>query len=213
MYTIDLLKGTGTPIRSSGDTMVTAAVGFSVPFVIAMVLVCIYLTNQVNIAVAKSELKSKELEYKKVSSSLSEKENFEKRNSQIKLNIQEVTSVLGRYTQWTPILVDVVKNIPANMILDRMEVKQHLIRKKVPKKNNPEKTEEISVPVRRLLVTVKGVSNQNCDADVRDYRERLWSSDRTKKLLEDIRVSHQSDSGDEQGNSLYILECIFKAGL
>jgi len=213
MYTIDLLKGAGVPIRSSGDTMVTTAVSFSVPFVIAMVLVCIYLTNQVNIAVAKNELKFKELKYQKISTSISEKENFEKQTSQIKLSIQEVASVLGKYTQWTPILVEVVKNIPASMILDRMEVKQHFIRKKVPKKNDPEKTQEISVPVRRLLVTVKGVSSQNCDADVRDYRERLWSSAQTKKLLEDIRVSHQSDSGDDAGSALYILECIFKAGL
>ncbi len=127
--------------------------------------------------------------------------------------LSEVKSSIGRHTQWSPVLATLVENIPNSVVLTDLEVRQHFIKRKVPQKDNPEKTININIPVRTLRMSVSGKPQHNCDKAVRDFQDRLRSSDSLGPRLENITVSQQSDTLEGREIISYEIDCVFKAGL
>jgi hypothetical protein len=83
----------------------------------------------------------------------------------------------------------------------------------VPKKDNPKKKVEISVPVRILRLSVTGDHRDNCDQAVKDFMSSLWTSDSLGPKLE--KVWHSQEQVEEDGRQLvsYAINCLFKPGL
>jgi len=213
MFTIDLLKGQCIPIKSRPESVAVAAATFAVPVIIAMVMFGFYLSNGVIISVQKQRIVNYEANIDKLSDATELQKSFEQEKEAIGSCLSEVSSAIGRHTQWSPILVTMVKNMPDSMVLTRLEVKEHSIRKKVPKRNDPGKMVDISVPVRTLQMSISGSSQYDCDRAVRDFRNSLRSSSSLGPKLEDIRVSQKSDTLEGQIVVSYEIDCIFKPEL
>jgi len=103
--------------------------------------------------------------------------------------------------------------MPNSVMLTGLEVKQHSVRKKVPKKDNPQEMIEISVPVRILQMSVSGSPQYNCDKAVRDFRDSLRSSAFLGPMLENISVSQESETLEGRDVASYEIDCVFKVRL
>jgi len=103
--------------------------------------------------------------------------------------------------------------MPDAMVLTRLEVKQRFVKKRVPKKNDPKKMFDVSVPVRTLQMSVSGRPQANNDKAVKDFKDRLRFSASLATRLEDIRVSQQSGTLEGQDVVSYEIDCIFKPEL
>ena len=213
MFTIDLLKGRGIPIKSGPGGVTIAVAAFVVPIIIAIVMFGFYLSNIINISIQKREVVRYEKKIDELSDAIEMQKLFEKEKNVISSCLTEVSSSIAKHAQWSPILMTLVENMPDSVVLTSLEVKQRFIKRKVPKKDDPQKKTTISVPVRTLHVSISGSSQTNYDEAVRDFGARLRSSALLGPRLEDIRVSQGFDMFQNQNVVSYGIECVFKPGL
>lgn len=213
MFTIDLLKGKGIPIKSKPQGIAIIAVGVAVPIIILITMFSFYMKNRIVISIQKQGI----INYKNKISTLADvvqlQRAYENQKEIITNSLSEVQTVIGGYAQWSPILVEMVRNMPDVVVLTKLEVKQRSVRKKVPHKDNPEKIIDVTVPVNELQMTVRANPGTNCDVAVRDFRDRLRLSSVLNPKIEDIRVSQGFDNLDGQKVVSYQIDCILKTQL
>ncbi len=213
MFTIDLLEGQGIPIRSRPGGIVIATVTFAVPVIIGIVMFRFYLSDRITISIQKQEIVNYEAKINKLSEAVNLQKSFEKEKNAINGSMLEVSSSIGGYTQWSPILMTLVKNMPDSMVLTRLEGKQKYTKVKVPKKDAPKEMVDISIPLRTLHIGISGNPHYNCDKAVKSFRDRLRFSTLLEQRLEDIRVSQEVDTRHGQDIVHYEIDCVFKPGL
>jgi hypothetical protein len=213
MFTIDLLKGQGLPMKSRPTGVAISAVAIAVPLIVAMVMLGVYLRNRIIISIEKQKIARCEADIGKLADTVKQQESFERDRSVYSNCLSEVKSCIGGYTQWSPVLAVVAENMPDSVVLTGLDVKQHSIKKKVPKKGDPEKTVDVEVPVRTLRISVSTKTQANSDEAVRNFRARLLSPALLGPKLENINVSQESGAVSGESVVIYQIDCIFKPGM
>jgi len=212
MFTIDLLKGRGIPVKSRPEGIATAVATFIVPITVAIVMFGFYLSSSIAISIQKQRIINYETRIDELSEAVKLQKSLENEKSAISSSLSEVESSIGRHTQWSPVLLTLVEDLPDSMVLTRLEVKQHFIKRKIAG-SGLQKTADITVPVRTLQMAVSGSPGSAFDRAVRDFRDRLRSSALLGPRLEDIRVSQGVDILEGQDAVSYKINCVFKPGL
>ena len=213
LFTIDLLKGQGIPIKSRPEGIVVAAAAFVIPAVVAIVMLGWYLSISASISIQKQKISSYEEKISKLSKAVELYNSFEEEKGAVNNCLSEVSSSIKKHTQWSPVLAMLVKNMPDSLVLKELEVKRRSTKKKLPKKDNPQTMVDVSVPVETLHMTVSGNPQNNSDEAVRLFRDRLRSSDLLREKLEDITVSQEFNTPKSQDAVSYDIDCIFKPKL
>lgn len=213
MFTIDLLKGQGIPVKAKPEDIAIVAAIFTVPVIITIVMFGFYLINSVAISIQKQEIINYEAKIAGLSDAVKLQKSLENEKNAVISSLAEVRSSIGRHTQWSPVLATLVKNMPDSVILTELELKQHSIRREVPAKNDPKNITIITVPVRTLRMRVSGSPQSNCDKAIRDFRDSLRFSTLLGPKLEDIKVSQEFATLGDQDVVSYEIDCIFKPGL
>jgi hypothetical protein len=213
MYTVDLLQGRGLPTKSRPRLVALAAAVLAVPVVTGAVLLGWYLTNGVFISVQQRSLSRYQAGIDRFSEAIKKQESLEKRQAEVTASVSEISTAVAGYVQWSPILVTLVQKMPASAILTDLKVSTRPVRRKVPRKDNPDKKIEKAVPVRTLRVNVAGTPDAASDKQIRGFTEELRVSEVLGSQLEDIRVSQ--DLGRFEGRQVpsYLIDCVFKTGL
>jgi hypothetical protein len=213
MFTIDLLKGEGVPIRRGPEAIVFAAVGSIVPLIIAVVMVSLYTTTTVTMAVQKQQIADLETKTEGLSDAVRLQGSFEQEKVAIYGCLAEVSATIGSHVQWSPILVTVVEHVPDSMLLTKLEVKEATAKKMVPMKDDPQRMVPRSVMVKQLLITVSGDSDGNHHKVVRDFSGRLRSSPVLAPQIEDITFTQKHEKIEDRNMVSYEIECVFKPRL
>lgn len=213
MFEIDLLQGQGVPVKSSPKNIAAAAIAFALPLIISIVMFSVYLKNNISMSIQKSQIANYETKIEELSDALQMQKSFEQEKETIKTSLDEAESALARHTQWSPILVELVKNMPDSVILTRLEVKQHFTKRKVPKKDDPERTVDISVPIRTLRITLNANPQTNSDEAVKNFRNNILASAVIGPKLEDLRISQEVESFLGKEVVSYEIDCILKPQL
>ena len=213
MFTIDLLKGQNVPIKSRPEGIAIAAVTFAVPVIIAMVMFGFYLRTKIVMSVQKQGIINYDKKIAKLSDAVELQKSFEDEKNIINSNLSEVASAIGRHTQWSPVLVTLVKNLPDSVVLTKLEVKQKSIRRRIPKKDDPQQMIDVSVPVRTLQINICGSSRSSCDKAVKDFGDSLRLSTLLGPKIEDIKFSQGTDKLDGRDVVSYKIDCILKPEL
>ena len=213
LFTIDLLKGQGIPIKSRPDSIAVAAVIFAVPLIIAIVMFGYYLHTRIVISIQKQRIINYEAKIDELSDAVQLQKSFEKEKSAINSCLSEVSYSIGRHTQWSPVLVVLTENMPGSVLLTALEVKQHSLKRKVPTKDDSKKMVNVTVPARTLNMSVCGSAQSGCDKQVKDFRDCLRFSPLLKTKLEGIIVSQDFDTLGDQDVVSYQIGCVFKPGL
>ncbi len=210
MFTIDLLKGKGIPVRSGPEGTVITVASLAISVILAMVMFGYYLSNRIVISVQKQEIANYEANIDKLSAAVKLQESFEKEKSLISNCLLEISSSINKHTQWSPILVMLAQTMPDSLVLTKLEVKQGSVRKKIPQKDDPKKMLDISVPVRTLKMSVSGNPRFNCDKAIRDFKDSLCFSDFLGPKLDNVEVSQKAETLENQDVISYEIDCTFK---
>ncbi len=210
MFTIDLLKGKGIPIKRRPWGAAIAALAFVVPVVVAAVMFGFYLSNRIVIKVARQEISNYEKNIATLSEAVEMQKAFETEKSDINNCLSEASSYLSKYTPWSPILAVIAENMPDSMILTKLEMKQKTEKKSVPKKGNPKQTENVNVVARTLNMDITGRTQASSGKEVQNFKDRLRHSALLTRELEAINVSQQPAILDGQDVVSYDISCIFK---
>jgi hypothetical protein len=213
MFTIDLLKGRGIPVKSGPEGVAVAAFALAAPVIAAMIIFGCYISSGINISVQRQQVSNYQAKIEELSEAVELQKAFEKEKAAINGCLSEVASNIGRYTQWTPVLAALAQNMPSSIVLTKLDVKQQLLNKKVAQKEGAKKKPEAAVPVTMLQIGVSGNPGQNCDKAVKDFQESLRFSPLLGPRIEDIKVSQQADTRGGRDVISYEIECVFKPQL
>lgn len=212
MHTIDLLRGQGVPAKTTPGSVAIVIVTVAVPFVVAMWMLDWYLQNRTIISIDSQAIAKEQETIDKLAQAVELKESLEKKRNLIGKRLSEVSSCIGGYIQWSPVLVTLVKNMPGKMVMSELSAESKRVKKSVPKDNDPNRPVSITVSQRTLALDITGSLPGNYDQIVKDYRNRLKSSDMLAPKLKDIVVSQKpGGSGDDKTVS-YTMNFIFEYG-
>jgi len=200
-------------MKSSPGGIAIAAVTVAVPMTMAIIMFGFYQNNRTHVSIKEQETVRCQAEIDKLSGAVELQDSLEKEKIVYGNCLSEVKSSISKYIQWSPVLVTIVENMPDSVRLTALELKQNSVRKKVPKKDNPEEMIEKNVPVRILQMSVSGSPGYDCDKVVRDFRNHLRSSAFLGPKLEDIEVSQESEKLEGRDVASYEIECVFKTRL
>jgi len=213
MFTIDLLKGRAIPLKSKPGSLIIIVLTIAIPVTVAAGMLSFYQRNKIIVSVKEQEIAKCQAEIDKLSDAVELKKALEKKKIAYSSTLSEVRSSIKRHTQWSPVLTTLMENIPDSVVLNSLSVEHSTVKKKVPKKDNPNKMVEIDVLVRTLRLSVVGDYQTNSDAAVRDFRDRLRSSEFLGPRLENIGVSQKSETRNGQEVVSYEISCVLKQGL
>jgi Tfp pilus assembly protein PilN len=210
MFTIDLLKGKGIPIKRRPWGAAIAALAFVVPIVVAAVMFGFFLSNRIVIEVARQEISNYEKNIATLSDVVEMQKAFETEKNNINSCLSEASSYLSKYAPWSPVLAVIAENIPDSMILTKLEMKQKIVKKSVPKKDNPKQTENVDAYARTLDMAITGRTQASSGKEVQNFKDRLRHSALLARELEEINVSQQPATLDGQDVVSYDISCVFK---
>ena len=213
MFTIDLLKGQNVPVKSTPGGIAIVVATVVVPLAIEAIMFGSYLNNKLVVSMNEQEIAGRQAEIDELSDAVEMQASLEKQKTIYGNYLSEVKSSINRYVQWSPVLVILAENMPSSLMLTKLEVTQHTVRKKVPKKDDPQEMIEKNFPVRTLRISVSGSPQYNCDKAVRDFRDSLSSSAFLGPKLDSIRVSQKSETREGKDIASYDMDCVFKASL
>lgn len=209
MFTIDLLKGQAVPMRNRPEGIAIGVIALLVPVVAAIAMFGLYVGEGIAKVSDEREITRLDKEIAKLQDALELRKSFEQEKVAIAKSLLEVESSINRHTQWTPILVSVVKNLPKSLVLMKLQVKENSIKKEVKDKDDPEKTVEISIPVRVLQMSIKGDSKSNCDNAVKEFCDTLRNSTQVRPRPKKVEIS-DVDVLEESKMVLYEIDCVFE---
>ena len=210
MYSIDLLKGDGIPIRSRPGGIAFACLLVAVPVLMTIGAVTFYMDCNVIIAIKKKQVHRLEAVVETLSDAVQQKETLEREKTEALTLLGDVSTALQEHAQWSNVLTEVVESISDALILTRLEASEDKVRRRVPAKDDPTKRIDVSVPVRTLRIRVCGREKQVSYDAVRDLQDRLRSSAQVGPMLDTITVCQESELLDGAEAVLYELHCTFK---
>ena len=213
MFRIDLLKGQGLPLKSSPGGIAIVAVTIAVPLYILIMMFGFHVNDKTYMSIREQEIGRYQSGIDKLSDAVKLHESFEKDKVLYAACLAEVKSSIGKYVQWSPVLVTLVENMPNSVMLTELDVRQDSVRRKVPKPDNPQEMIERSVPVNILHMSISGGPQYDCNKEVRDFQDRLQSSTFLGPKLENIVVSRESETLKGQDVASYEIDCVFKPRL
>ena len=217
MFTIDLLKGQGRPVRTRPKGIAIFVATFVVPVLVAILMASYYYNNRVVISINNQNVANYTTQIERLADTLKLKESWERDKINLSNCLSDVASSIGTHTQWSPILVSLVQNLPNSAVLNSLEVKQTLINKKVSaiaEKDKKDKTADTSVIVRTLRMRLCGNPNSDFDREIKAFRDRLLASDVIGTKLEDVVIASQTNDTMNGRNVIsYDIDCIFKPGI
>jgi len=213
MFTIDLLKGQGLPEKGKAVSMAVVAVVVAVPVVAAIVMLGFYLRGRIVISIQSGEIAKWQAKVEGLSEAVAQQRKLEKEKTACGVCMAEVDTAINRHTQWSPILATIVANIPESVVLTTIEVRQRSTRIKVPTKEDPKKTKDVSVTVPMLIMSVAAIPQSNGDGDVKNFRSNLLASDMLGPKLENITVSQKPTKLNNLEVVSHEINCLFKPKL
>ncbi|MGA2172781.1 MAG: hypothetical protein ABSG82_07210 [Sedimentisphaerales bacterium] len=213
MFTIDMLKGQGRPARTRPQGLALFVATFAVPVLVVILMAGYYIRNEVIISIQKQDIAGLDVQMQRLADELKFKESCEKEKAAINGCLTDVASSINRHSQWSPILVALVENLPDSIVLTALEVRQQPAKRKAAVKGSSDQKTDTSIPVRVLKMRVSGNPSYDCDLEIRKFRDRLRASKALGPKLEDVVIVSQGhDTLDGRDVVAYDIECVFKAG-
>jgi Tfp pilus assembly protein PilN len=213
VYTVDLLKGEGIPIRSRPMGIAFACLVVTVPLVVAIAMAGAYMDRRVTLSIQSQELTKLQKMVGTMSDAMGKKRSLEQKKIEAGHCLADVKTALGGHTQWSPAVAALVESLPDALVLTKLEARLEFIRVKMPAKGDPKTIVDTSVPVRTLAVSVCGRDKEASYRAVRDLQDRLRASAALGPRLSTITVAQESGTleGDRVLN--YELTCAFKPSI
>lgn len=213
IFKIDLLKGEGIPPKMGPTGIVITAVTTFVPVVIALILLGQHFHNEVVMKIKQQDIVKLEARTEKLSDAVEIQKSLEKEKIFYNACLSDIKTSIGKYTQWSPVLMTIVEDMPVSVVLTDMTVEQDSIEKSVPKKDDPSKTLPMKVLVTKLLLRVSDNGKGNCDKAVKEFRDKLSSSPVLASKIENIVPSQKSEKDNGKDVVSYELNCLFRPEL
>jgi len=213
MFTIDLLKGQGISIKTTPQGIAVTAVTTTVPATVVFIMCAMFFHSRVLISVQNRQIDQYKTKTAALTDAVQQKRISESEKTIHANCLADLNLFISKYSQWSPILATLTDSLPESLVLTAMEINETSVKRKVPKKDDPQKVVEITVPVKTLKLTVCGSPDADSNNAVKELRENLRISDLLGPKLENITVSQETDTLEGKNVVSYNIDCVFKLRL
>lgn len=208
MLTIDLLKGTGVPIKNSPGTVALQSPAFRVAAGRRGHLAGSFEFNRTIVAMERSGIEKMQEKLTEYADEVRQVQQWNTSTEQTRKNLAEVARGLGRHLQWSQILQACVEQMPDSIALREMKLIRSATRKKGVVSEETKKPVNKTIINRILTLQVYGPSSWETDEAVRQYLDRLGQIPEAKRRMKDIRiVSQQTEELDRKPITIHTIEC------
>jgi len=211
MFTIDLLKGEGVPMRSRPGGIAFACTVLAVPLMVGIAMVGVIKEHNVALSIQEQQLARINGVIGTLSDALAHKHAMETQKTAATHLLSDIKTALTHRTTWTPVLTTVAHGMPDALVLTRLEAQQTMVRRQVPAKDDPKIMIEATIPVRTLAIAVCGQDGNASYTTVKAFQDYLRSTPALGPRLDSVTVSQDSgETLDGQDVVNYELNCVFK---
>ncbi len=211
MFTIDLLKGSGTPEKLSTKTLALRGISIVLPVLLVIAMFAMHTKNSVVLAADKRKLADIEQGIAQMREDVSFYRKTDAAIKEVKQYDKEVELAMQQVVQWSPITKTIAACLPDTLVLNELEVSRTSINEKIPDPADSNKKIDIEYAKRILNITIVSFSSLGNDPAVRKYIDKLEQSDAFSQYLEDIRlVSRTEEKVDDKLAVSYVIQCSFK---
>jgi hypothetical protein len=212
MHTIDLLRGQGIPAKTTFGSVAMVIVMVVVPILAAAGMVDRYMQNKTDIEIQQQTITTEEATIDKFADAVKFKESLEKDQGAINSKLSEVSSCLGNYIQWSPVLETLAEHMPAKMVMSGLRAESTSVRQQVTSEKGPKQKVNINVSRRMLVLDISGSELRDYGSEVENYSKRLKSSPVLGPKLEGIEFSQKPGSAGDLNTVSYTMNLMFKSG-
>jgi len=213
MHTIDLLKGQGIPAKTTIGSAAMVVVMVVVPILAVAGIVDRYMQNKTDIEIQQQAITKEEATIEDFADAVKFKESLEREQIAINSKLSEVSSSLGNYIQWSPVLDTLAKYMPAKMVMSSLSAGSKSERKQVASEENPAQKVNVTIVKRTLILDISGSQQLDYGSMVQTYANDLKKSPELgPKLDGDIEVSQNRGSAGDINTVSYTMNLVFKSG-
>jgi hypothetical protein len=211
MYTIDLLKGHGIPIRNRRGGLLIIIATIAVPLIIAMVMYTQYLLTRIDSERADVTIRDRDKQIAKMADAVKSLASLERQNVTMGDCLSDVSVAIGKNMQWSPILRLIVENMPATTQLHKLDVSLVQLSKQVPDKADPKRLVNVPYASRTLRISLHEFSKSDNGEGVHAFIRKMRTSSVLADKVDDIRIAAQ-EREKVQGVEVtrYDIDCVFK---
>lgn len=210
MYSIDLLKGRGIPPRGRTGALLVAAIIAMLPAAILLAAFGWYLTEQSRCASLNGQIAANNAILNRQAEFL---QKCDRKQQQIKdagKCLIDVVTALRYRQQWSPIISDLVTNMPDGITLENMMVRSSDMVEYIPDPKDKRKKIKINKVDRTMFIVVAGKTGVKSDHAVRDYVQNLRSVDSFKQILENLTYQQKPAKSEDEMITEYEIEFMLK---
>ena len=207
MHTIDLLRGQGIPAKTTLGSVLMIVVIITVPILAAAWMVDRYIQNETEIGIKQQAIAKEQATIDNYADAVKFKSSLLEQQKAIRSKLSEVSSCLGRYIQWSPVLVTLAENMPRGMVMNALKAESTIDRQRVAGEKDSKSTIK-----RTLVLDISGTERRDYGDDIENYSRRLKISEELGPKLEDIVVSQKPGTAGDINTVSYTMNLIFKSG-
>ncbi len=209
MHTIDLLKGRGLPAKTTFGSVFFVVLMFVVPLLIGAAMAGFYLINQIEIGITASDMEKLDNIIAELKPNAEKTDNLRKEINLYTTRLTEVSKCVKTYVQWTPVLIDVVKDKPERMFMNRLTVTND-DKNTVIRNSDPNKPLVLPIPQRKMTLELSGSGTEDYNLMVQDYQNHLrMESSLQPDLLRDLKYLRQPRVADSNEDT-YTMNFVFQ---
>lgn len=195
------------PPRSGPARIIIIVITVLVPSFISLLLAAFYIHNEIVTTINRQEvikIQDKAVEF---SGDVKMQKNMEREAVLYRSCLSEINKHIGKYNQWSPVLVTLVREMPDSVVLTGLDLEHDMIQQETPNENPLNAT-----PATKLVIKVSNLGQGGYGEDIKDFRNRLYASSMLGSKLENIAFSRKTQEKDGMETISYQIECIFKTG-
>lgn len=210
MYQINLLKRRQLPDNHWGGIVLTG-ITFIIPVVLAFAISIGYFKDRSAYNVQKEKLSDYEFQLREMDNAKIRADGVASEIQSISASLLDVSEFLGRYIQWSDILLAISENLPDTLLVNKLDVTRKTVTRLVDQRYGDKKKINILIPARTLVVSLYSISGEGDDASVRQLQRNLIESEAFKRSVKDVVIAtREPDKISGKDVVRYELNCVFK---
>ena len=206
MHTIDLLRGQGIPAKTTLGSVAMIVVIIAVPILAAAWMVDRYVQTKTEIGINQAKIDNEQKTIDELADAVKFKDSLLQQQNAIRSKLSEVSSCLGRYIQWSPVLITLAENMPKRMVMNSLRADCTIDRPRVVGEKDPKATVK-----RTLFIDISGTERDDYNDELEKYKKDLKSSTELGPKLEEVEFAQKPGSTGDINTVSYTMSIIFKS--
>ena len=121
MFTIDLMKGQGLPVKTDIKTMTATGIAFSIPFILLLLMAGSFFYSRIVIKTQTYSLREHQTRFDRLKPELEQGKTQKAEQEKITLCLTETDEVLSKYVQWTQLMMLLSEHLPPEIFIKSSE--------------------------------------------------------------------------------------------